>query len=850
MSAFTEYFNALAEYSGPGVLEVELRFMLDSRYNSPVKIPVYTATETRALIIGLLKKYPGNLEQTINFIAGEEIKQMLFIRGEQQKDQVKFYTKHKIAEPLYLVADNAPAYRIGASTETLSAEFPLSRATMARIKCRHSAQHADFANWRLDITAVKTVDNFASNPAALKDAKNKMLFDMEAAQFASRAPFDIADSLEVELEYIGKLCDLSVESLKAADVLFSQTGQSDYQGAIYEVAQYIKKKQAGRFKSEFGLRQLGNKVIELDKRIYLHDVQIESYFMCDKNDGQRAIIYLKPGASVALTDSLTELNISVDSVCIFDSEFIDDKYVIFDVMVWEGEELDVPFAERLKYFERAAKLSNVFETKPFIRLTDKYAEQITEFKAAKKTHATDGLVFTPADGMYETMRVYKYKPLSHLTVDFLVKKCPAKLLGVAPYTRQESRTLYILFSGISRQVFIKLRMQFIKHYEDIFPSIDTRNLPDYLPCQFSPSDSRYAYLYYGDDQLDGEVCEFKYDGEWVLNKIRTDRRSDVQRGNYFGNDYAFAEKIWFSYKTPLIIEQINTRGYFAVHENLLQKASRNFNSYVKSELFELHSGLDTVLDIASGKGQDLFRYGSIHTKHLICAEIDRDAIQELIYRKHDFAREHGPGMSIDIVQLDINQPTRQNIKLIDAVDLREGTCDAIMCNLAFHYFLESTASLTNVIALINYYLKPGGRFVFTAYDGRAVLGLLNKHGGNYTIKNKSDETIYSIKAAYATNTLADVGQKIDVMLPFGLDYYSEFLVNIEYIAAEFKKHKIILESNVSYGEHLESYPNNRVLTDEDKQYVSLYHIYTFYKAVPKGGRETGPARFRIVKHRF
>jgi SAM-dependent methyltransferase len=849
MSAFAEYFNALAEYSGLGVLEVELRFMLDSRYNSPVKIPQYTAAEMRAVIDGLLKKYPGNIEQTINFIAGEEIKQMLFVRGEQQKDKAKYYTKSKIAEPLYLVADNAPAYRIGASTETPSAEFPLSRATLARIKCRHSAQHPDFAGWRLDITAVKTVENFASNPTALKDAKNKMLFDLEPGQFATRAPFDLADSVEVELEYIGELRDLCVDSLKVADVLFATQATGDYQTAIYEVAQYIKKRQAGRFKSEFGLKQLGNKVIELDKRIYIHDVQIESYFMCDKNDGQRAIIYLKPNMSCALTDQLTPLNIPVDSVYIFDSEFIDDRYVLFDVMVWDGEELNMSFAERLKYFERAAKLSDVFELKPFIRLTGKYAEQITEFKAAKKNHATDGLVFTPADGLYETMRVYKYKPLDHLTVDFLVKKCPARLLGVEPYTRTD-RTLYLLFSGISRQVFIKLRMQFIKHYEDIFPTIDARNLPDYFPCQFSPSDCQYAYLYYGDEGLDGEVCEFKYDGKWALNKIRTDRRSDVVRGNYFGNDYAVSEKIWFSYKNPLVIEQLDTRGYFAVHENLLQKASRNFNSYVKNEIFKLHSGLDTVLDIASGKGQDLFRYGTHNTKHLICAEIDRDAIQELIYRKHDFAREHGPGMSVVVVQLDINRPTKQNIALIDVVGLREASCDAIMCNLAFHYFLESAASLKNVIALIDHYLKPGGRFVFTAYDGRAVLGLLNKHSGNYTIKNKSNETIYSIKAAYQTNTLADVGQKIDVLLPFGLDYYREFLVNIEYIAAEFKKHKIILESDVSYGEYLESYPNNRVLTADDKQYVSLYHIYTWYKALPSGGREAAPARFRIVKRGF
>ena len=859
MATFTEYFNALAEYSGPGALEVELRFMIDSRYRVPAELPtkppVYSLSETRAMVNTLLKRYPGTIEQTINFITKEnDIKQMLFVRGEQQKDKATYYNKMKIAEPIYLVADNQPAYRIGASVEAEISEFPLSRANLARIKCRHSAVHADFDRWRLDITLVKTLENFGSNPTALKDLKSRMLFAMEPAEFADRAPFDIADSIEVELEYMGNIADLSVSSLKVADKLFNTAAApSEYQAAIYEVAKFIKGRQAARFKSEFGLKQLGNKVIELDKRIYTHDVCITSYYMCDKNDGQRAIIFIRPGASCALTDKYTALDIRADSTYIFDSEFIENRYVIFDVMVWEGVQLLEPFKKRLEYFERAAAMSELFETKPFIKLTQDFAAQITAFKAEPKKYATDGIVFTPADEQYETMRVYKYKPLDHLTVDFLVRKCPVKLLGIAPYNRRDGQTLYLLFSGVARQVFVKLRMNFVKHYEEIFTQVDTRHLPDYFPCQFSPSDFTYAYLYYGEDGLDNEVCEFKSTlnfetpGEmWTLNKIRTDRRDDVKRGGYFGNDYAIAEKIWFSYKTPLVIEQLNTSGYFAIHENPLQKASRNFNSFVKSELFKLHGDQSDVLDISSGKGQDLFRYGSVNTKYLTCVEIDRDAIFELIYRKHDFSRTHGPGMNITVSRVDINEPYLKNIQILDQVERGAESCDLVMCNLAFHYFLGTARNLANVIKFINHYLKPGGRFIFTAYDGRDVLGLLNSTGGNYMVKNEAGEIIYSIKAKYSSNTLADVGQTIDVMLPFSTDYYTEYLVNIDYITAEFAKCKMILESDVSYGEFLPKYGANK-LNDEDKKYVSLYHIYTFYKTIPKGGREKAAARFKIVK---
>jgi hypothetical protein len=43
-----------------------------------------------------------------------------------------------------------------------------------------------------------------------------------------------------------------------------------------------------------------------------------------------------------------------------------------------------------------------------------------------------------------------------------------------------------------------------------------------------------------------------------------------------------------AYFDPLIIEDIqeNQDIYFQEHNNILQKASRNFNSYVKSEIFK------------------------------------------------------------------------------------------------------------------------------------------------------------------------------------------------------------------------------------------------------------------------
>ena len=49
-----------------------------------------------------------------------------------------------------------------------------------------------------------------------------------------------------------------------------------------------------RFKTEYGLKQLGNAVKELDKIRFLNEVQknITNYYITDKLDGKRAILYL------------------------------------------------------------------------------------------------------------------------------------------------------------------------------------------------------------------------------------------------------------------------------------------------------------------------------------------------------------------------------------------------------------------------------------------------------------------------------------------------------------------------------------------------------------------------------
>ena len=877
-------------------LEIEVRYFIDERKKADVYSKTYPPDVVQEITKRLVQKYinsPASISQSINFIADDNIKQMTFINGEQQKDLLTHYRKKKIIKPVILLHNSLPAYRFTANFETPIEEFSVTKASIARIRLRYTIRVSD--DWQLDITLVKNITDF-SNPAKLKTAKSNMLFPIDTKTFVDKAPWAYADVIEFELEFIGKrftldsmietnnIFDFLVEadeqtitSDSAANIQIStEQQQKTYQSIIYEIAKLIKPKESHRFRQTEGLKQLSNQVIELDKNMFLKDVlpSIQNFYITDKIDGSRAVLYIYEGTCYVVTKELYSFPVETKDTYILDcEEYLKNsdtestskkKYYIFDVMVYKGKSItEEPFESRLELFNEISTLHDSFDTKPFELLTKDFQAQLSKFKKRKVSYTTDGIILTPKDGPYTTMQVYKYKPIEKLSVDFVIKKCPDKLLGISPYNNKPGKTLYLLFSGMRLDTYKQLDLKLIKHYEDIFPGIDTHRLPKYFPIQFQPSDFTFAYLYWDSQpNLDNEVGEFvcgpcitnlQYsagDDLWQLHKIRDDRKVELARGNYYGNYFEVAELTWMSYKDPLIIEDLdltNLSNYFQQHDNILQKASRNYNSFVKAKIFEQFAKNEWVMDLASGKGQDLFRYSTYGFKNVVFLEIDPTALLELTKRKYDL-RDSNP-INVQIHQLDLNADYKSNIAELEDINIPTTGVDLIICNFAFHYFLKDRKSLINIGKFIANYLKPGGRFIFTTFDARAIIRLLNENSGTWTVKS-GDQIKYSIKKTdttqetYSTTVLEPIGQKIDVLLPFSNDkYYTEYLVNIDYIAEELQKLNFTLEVDQSFGEYLDAFkkqnPQGYAAMDaNDKKYSSLYHYYCFYKKKVVGGKRS------------
>lgn len=906
-------------------IEVELRVLIDKRLKMP-KFIKNTLTSDKT--IEYYKKFVGefcgpcveistetpidkniiSITETINFIQEiktthhqktEEqkkktiIKQLKFKNGVQQKNELKLYSKENLVEPIFITDEHEFAVKLGVNKETalLMAPDMKFQYDYCRVKLRFSIwpdvkKYPNLNGWRIDITLIKSSTSDISIPMLKRLRDTLFVANLTAKNFVEKVPWNYADSIEMEIEYIGDNPKSITEASIGAvlDTINKIVGVDD-QSSLYEVANAILPHKYRQMSHEvISLKTITPQVIELSKQKYFSDIKpnINNFWMTDKADGIRSIIIVEPvvGKMRVINNKTQIIEIPKSDIkkCMADCEFVqfsDEKIgiYIFDVIMYDGKSvINEEFSKRKSYISGFEKIApKLCFSKEFVKLSDdKLKEQITVFykSESNRPYETDGLIFTEDHLNYSETNSYKWKPVEKMSIDFLVKKCPKQLLGIHPYNdttkkdkekekekeknKKDKETLYILFCGINQKQFERLNLSYIDYYKQIF--LNTHISPTYFPIQFSPSDAPFAYLYWSDkEDLDGKIVELTYTQEeekWNLYRIREDRKSDVETGKYFGNNIAIAETIWQNYKNPLTLEMLTEdtpKSYFQEHESELHKADRAFNRYVHSQLFdEYMKGAEWVIDLGSGKGQDLFRYASMGIKNILFLEKDKDAITELLNRKHQYAKdikhkfkkhktnEAREKMSIYVKELDLNEPWEKNIARIKAsgIPIPNTGVPVIFCGFALHYMLGNAAQITNITKFINYLLSSEGKFVYTAFDGKTVFQRLTDGKGRYT-ETENNIMKYDIKQKYKSSDFTGINQAIDVLLPFSSgDYYTEYLISNELLIKYFKKLKIEQDDYKSfsiYFKDFEKHNKRHILSKIDKTYLEMYYFAVYKK---------------------
>lgn len=299
---------------------------------------------------------------------------------------------------------------------------------------------------------------------------------------------------------------------------------------------------------------IGNEVIPI-KHTDVSKISRWTYSLSLKLDGERKLLFISNNGQSYLIDrkfnfEQTKSFKGVPPKTIFDGEFYDGKFYIFDTLFFNGKDTrKMSLKFRIKYIKETFKGND-----PFIKIKEhyfpiNYKEKIQELINQKK-FLSDGLIFTPTGDYYH----YPLKWKKTITIDLT--------FGVI---KQKLKTQVW-------ELFAKNKTPF-----RISPTLEVPNETAKLFLNTSP-------------------VEFEVNRYGKLSPIK--QRFDKVDGNYINvaiNNFLLA-------RNPVNINNI-------LDEETSFQTLRSFHNFIKRTLLEVYSKKEsTLLDLACGKGGDILKW--------------------------------------------------------------------------------------------------------------------------------------------------------------------------------------------------------------------------------------------------
>ena len=248
---------------------------------------------------------------------------------------------------------------------------------------------------------------------------------------------------------------------------------------------------------------------------------------------------------------------------------------------------------------------------------------------------------------------------------------------------------------------------------------------------------------------------------------------------------------------------------------------RQFHNFIKFSLIEFSkkNGGTTLLDIAVGRGGDLFKWQSNNFKVVVGFDPHKESIDEARHRlntqlklkkKHPYTKY----FTLDVLDTHILQKLNNlefNIKGIET-----HTYDVVSCQFAFHYFVKYMDHVLNFISLK---LNNGGIFIGTASDGDKINNLLESGpvSNNLLKINKINNEKYTFNiTSSSSNTYFDVkGESEEFFL---------FKDKLIHTAQIYNLHLLEIKS---FEDWYKCYPHE---LSEDEKYISFLNFsFSFIK---------------------
>ncbi|HEU0068844.1 MAG TPA: hypothetical protein VFQ26_06220 [Nitrospiraceae bacterium] len=598
------------------------------------------------------------------------------------------------------------------------------------------------------------------------------------------------------------------------------------------------------------LKRLLPSVSPLNVLTYRQLYPLSNYYVTYKLDGERAAMMISGKSAAVMSDPSTvievvafstaeEKNAAAAPTVWLDGEWYQGSFYAFDVILPHA----MRFSDRLRHLTStiaALEASGVREkiyAKPYVFLGP---DGITDTALSKMDSLagdaeTDGYIFIHKDSLYFDKKrpVLKWKPGEMSTID----------LGMVERTNRPNE--YILTVTATPEIIYTYGLNVDGAILDELARADRRPLwdrraPNAIPYPFTTMLNPTLFEYvHEDDSLSippGGWCigEFRWTADkWKLLRLRQDR---IMGGGYFGNFYTVAESNWMNAEIPLTREALlsGNVGYFSRKDSRYAAQTKYSNAakeYVYRK-FVVHNAV--VLDLGIGNGSDLFKYMRCHVKSVVGIDQDKNAMHTLMSRflsiRKSLGNEYRGRLEVRLFHMSFEDLLNATKPLNQMVPI--GEVDSVVWSFSFHYICYADDMVIKYAKFMSHVLAPEGTVIISIMDGNKLFGVLQKHG-EFRRRFADGTDKYHVTSSYTEKKITNTGQKIQILLPFsGKDYYTEYLVNTEFLDSSMEKEGLCLVETINLTDPRVLKECNKLavkLSQDDLDYLTLYCFKVYKK---------------------
>jgi len=330
----------------------------------------------------------------------------------------------------------------------------------------------------------------------------------------------------------------------------------------------------------------------------------------------------------------------------------------------------------------------------------------------------------------------------------------------------------------------------------------------------------------------------RYDKTEIVNKYK--------KG--YGNYIDVANKVWRSIINPITFNDIETLANdsrYKKHSDFLKsridhslilsekkenifnqirrnlaKPMRNFHNWIRSiliytycnQIYEKGNKL-SILDIGCGKGEDMMKFYYVMCSFYVGIDKDADSLLSAangaVSRYNQLRKTHPNFPKYTFVTADASTPLNselqakalssmsfENKKLMDKFFSNDPSkrvlFDRINCQDTIQFLLKDKMTWDGFTENINNYLKEGGYFVFTCFDGESVRSILkdtDKFTAHYNSEKGEKRVLFELIKKYEDDSKTALGNPIDFHSFEEQEgvYVTQYLVDKEFVTKELEE---------------------------------------------------------------